>query len=521
MTNIAFQLSPPEGCYSGTRYVGYTGPLFAISYKNVGTSDIPAGHVMRYDVIDRNKSVLFSHAVQRNSPLTVNQTYILNVDIGDSIPQTWADGSPLSLRARLAVSMDDHDKGNFLCDYICNDILNVLPSAPSADIVDWGVDGYNKSASVPKGTQLSAKLKFKNTSNSAFTYRAKLEIRYPDGTIATLVNDVSNVPAGQTVETAINFALNTEGVYDIKWSVCEYKSPDFPVLSTTGWKDDVLTITSVGAQIIDWWVNDGKSLVLNKGESVTAKVKWKTTGNQTSDYTVVFTLRDPNGTDTVLTTGYYSVPPNTTTTSSKTFSSSYLQTLGYYDMRFEIFKGVPPSGNALADTGWLNDVILVVPPPAIVQGYVRVGSLGVDGVTVILWRGSVKYSTTTVMGGYYVFNNVTPGSYEVIARWDGYNPDGRSFVVSAGQTVNIDLSISAAPSGTGNFVLQAYYGGNPLSGTARAFGPTYATCTLSGGGCSFFNMRKGTYIILVDGRWSAITEFTTSGEWLYVYPPPV
>jgi len=73
-----------------------------------------------------------------------------------------------------------------------------------------------------------------------------------------------------------------------------------------------------------------------------------------------------------------------------------------------------------------------------IQGFVRTsGGTAIQDAFVTIQRANLAYETTTDHTGYYVFGNVSVGTWELAVSKEGYDPQSETFSVSGGSSGNI------------------------------------------------------------------------------------
>jgi len=73
-----------------------------------------------------------------------------------------------------------------------------------------------------------------------------------------------------------------------------------------------------------------------------------------------------------------------------------------------------------------------------VQGFVNTNSgLAIENVSVTIQKSKKIFETTTDRGGYYKFDNVPRGTWEITVSKEGYETQIETFSVSGGSSGNI------------------------------------------------------------------------------------
>ncbi|MBI2489924.1 MAG: carboxypeptidase regulatory-like domain-containing protein [Planctomycetes bacterium] len=152
----------------------------------------------------------------------------------------------------------------------------------------------------------------------------------------------------------------------------------------------------------------------------------------------------------------------------------------------------------------------------------------IAGATVVLAQGTTPIdSTTTNAQGAYTFQGVDCGDYIVSAQATGYeDATPQQTTVENGVTTEVDFSLTAAPSTTGNITgtVTDADTGSPIAGATVAYGegtspqdfvPIYQTTTGADGTYEFAGVDAGSYLVAAQATGyqpNAITVTVVGGE---------
>lgn len=121
---------------------------------------------------------------------------------------------------------------------------------------------------------------------------------------------------------------------------------------------------------------------------------------------------------------------------------------------------------------------------------------GISGATVSYeFQGQAGSSTTTDSNGFFTFQNLDPGVYTVSASKDGYDGMSSDVNVTAGEQVEVEITLTPVVTPTGSIAGTVKDGdGNVLSGVTVSAGGT-TTTTDSQGQYTISDLDPGSYTV--------------------------